>query len=40
MSNLQFELQRLQTEIEEQVQRFNDLDKRSQAYIQTRASLY
>jgi chaperonin cofactor prefoldin len=40
MSNPQFELQRLQNEIEEQVQKYNDLDKKSQQLVQTRSSLY
>jgi len=40
MSTPQFELQRLQTEIEDQVQKYNEIDKKSQQLIQTRASLY
>lgn len=40
MSSLHFELQRLQNEIEEEVQKYNALDKKGQQLIQTRGSLY
>lgn len=40
MSNIQFELQRLQNEIEEEVSKYNALDKKSQQYIQSRTSLF
>jgi chaperonin cofactor prefoldin len=40
MSNLAFELQRLQNEIEEEVSKYNGLDKKSQQFIQARTSLY
>lgn len=40
MSNIQFELQRLQNEIEEEVSKYNGLDKKSQQYIQSRTSLF
>lgn len=40
MSNLAFELQRLQTEIEEEVQKYNNLDKRAQQLQQNRNSLH
>lgn len=40
MSNIQFEMQRLQNEIEEEVSRYNALDKKSQQYIQSRTSLF
>lgn len=40
MSNIQFELQRLQNEIEEEVSKYNALDKKSQQYIQSRTNLF
>jgi prefoldin beta subunit len=36
---MQFELQRLQNEIEEEVQKYNQFDKKGQQLVQTRSSL-
>lgn len=38
--NAQMELQRLQNEIEEEVKKYNALEKKSQQYVQARNSLY
>ena len=40
MSSLAFELQRLQNEIEEEVAKYNQIDKKGQQLSQTRTSLY
>ena len=37
---MQFELQRLQNEIEEEVQKYNQFDKKAQQLTQTRNSLF
>jgi hypothetical protein len=38
--NAQMELQRLQNEIEEEVKKYNALEKKAQQYVQARNSLY
>lgn len=40
MSSLAFELQRLQNEIEEEVGKYNQIDKKGQQLAQARNSLY
>lgn len=38
--NAQFQLQRLQNEIEEEVKKYNTLEKKAQQFVQARNSLY
>ncbi len=38
--NAQMELQRLQNEIEEEVKKYNAIEKKAQQYVQARNSLY